>query len=172
MARGASWYTATTIIVDPAEWADLKLEKLVFGLVHWEFFKQHQEDLETMQRAIRYLRSITVNFTARIPEDGEEEDFQQIPECKRYLETSGRMKAFMTASPNLEYLEVTFDWEYPCHPANLNRIVGDFTWHNLKTACFSFIEADEDDLTQFYSRHAGTLRNVGLASVKLTSGGD
>lgn len=84
---------------------------------------------------------------------------------------------FLTAAPNLTDLILTLEWpelEVPdaFRQAQLVDVVGTFRWSSLRRAYLGDMEATEKALIDFYSRHAETLKDVGLSGIYLTGGAD
>ena len=162
-----------------ADSAGLKLEMLSAGNVDWRFFmeskKQDVQVLQKMQRAVRSLRTLKlyISTSSEYDDDMYLDDFishVMVPECAKYLHESPNLKNFITATPDLERLDLNFDCDDPYPPATLCDSVGTFKWHSLRVAAFSYISADGDCLGQFFVRHASTLRKVRLETILLTTG--
>ena len=146
--------------------ANLKLESLCCGNVHWRFLKHSPGIFEKMQRAVQFLHHMTQHITTRT-----EEDDNDIPQCYQFLDNYGRLRDLITAAPDLKHLEINFDDDNPFLPTSLKDVVGDFKWHALRSAIFSMIDTDEGALVNFYGRHADTLRGIGLENIRLEVGG-
>ena len=160
-----------------AEAAGLKFETLAAGNVDWRFFqessKQNQEVLRKMQRSVHALHTLKLYITTHGDNGGwfDWDHFHPIiPECARSLHETSHLKDFITATPNLERLDINFDCDDPFPPTTLCDSVGTFTWHSLRVAAFAYISADEDCLAQFFVRHASTLRKLRLETILLTTG--
>ena len=152
--------------------AGLKLDTLCFGNVDWRFFKKtdkHNVDvLQNLQNAVRSLRTLRLYIsTAR-------NRFYRIElyECGDYLHETSHLKDFITATPDLERLDINFEYcnGFETPPASLCDSVGDFKWHALRIAAFSYISANEDCLADFFTRHASTLRKIRLERILLETG--
>ncbi|KAL9129392.1 MAG: hypothetical protein Q9175_007305 [Cornicularia normoerica] len=161
-----------------ADAASLKLETLCVGNVDWRFFmeteKHNLETLRKMQCAVRSLRTLKlyVSTSSEWDDDFYLDAFSHImvPECARYLHQTSHLKDFITATPDLERLDINFDCDDPYPPSTLCDSVGTFKWHALRVAAFAYISADEDCLVYFLARHASTLRKIRLDTVLLTTG--
>ena len=160
-----------------AEAAGLKFETLAAGNVDWRFFqessKQDQEVLRKMQRSLRALKTLKLYITTRSDyDDGPDYDHSHpiIPKCARSLHETSHLKDFITATPDLERLDINFDCDDPYPPATLCDSIGTFTWNSLRVAAFAYISADEDCLAQFFVRQASTLRKLRLETILLTTG--
>ena len=159
-----------------AEAAGLKFTTLAAGNVDWRFFqessKQDQEVLRKMQRSLRALQTLKLYITTRSAYDDEPGTWNHliIPECARYLHETSHLKDFITATPDLERLDINFDFDVPYPPATLCDSIGTYTWHSLRVAAFAYISTDEDCLAQFFVRHASTLRKLRLETILLTAG--
>ena len=150
-----------------ADSAGLKLDTLCFGNVDWRFFmdtdKHSVEVLRKMQSAVRSLRTLRLYVSTR---------FIGLSEYANYLHETSHLKDFITATPDLERLDINFEcgdvFEDP--PATLCDNVGNFKWHALRVAAFAYISADEDCLADFFARHASTLRKIRLERILLDTG--
>ena len=164
-------------ILVAAEAAGLKFETLAAGNVDWRFFQessnQNQEVLQKMQRSLRALKTLKLYITTR-SDDDDYPDWDRshpiIPECARCLHETSHYKDFITATPDLERLDINFDCDQPHSPATLCDTIGTFTWHSLRVASFAYISADEDCLADFFVRHASTLRKLRLETIVLSTG--
>ena len=159
-----------------AEAAGLKFETLAAGNLDWRFFqessKQNQEVRRKMQNSLRALQTLKLYISTRSELDEAYYDrFHAIlPDCARCLHETSHLKDFITATPDLERLDINFDCDAPQSPATLCDSIGTFTWHSLRVAAFAYISADEDCLAQFFVRHASTLRKLRLETILLTTG--
>lgn len=182
-----------------ADAADLKLETLSAGNLDWRFFtepgkqnhetlypgeldwsslldssKQNIEILRKMQRAVRSLRTLKlyISTSSEYDDDVYFDDLSHVmvPECAKYLHETSHLKDFITATPDLERLDINFDCDDPYPPATICDCVGTFKWHALRVAAFAYVSADEDCLAHFFARHAGTLRKIRLDTILLTTG--
>lgn len=144
----------------------LKLDCLECGLVHWYFLRQRLETLEKMRAAMQSLTMIAIHIVGGI-------DDHPLEDVADYLRTTGRLRAFAAAAPNLKYLEVTFDlnnWFRMVPPVDLSDIVGDFLWPGLESAAFAFIGTDKDAILNFFNRHASTLKEIRLEIIHQRGG--
>lgn len=161
-----------------AEVAGLSFETLAAGNVDWHFFKesrkQNKQVLQKMQRAVRALRTLKLYVTTRSPQDeymyANDLSHFMVPECAKVLHETPHFKNFITATPDLERLDINFDCDEPYPPYTLCDSVGTFTWHSLRVAAFSYMGADEDCLAEFFVRHASTLRKLRLETILLAAG--
>ena len=152
--------------------AGLEIETLRCGSVQWMFFIQRDVVFDKLKHAVRCLRTLEFYITTRSDEDRDFEGFhnEEIHLCAEYLEDSGRLRDFITSAPQLENLTVQFDCDTPMPPARLSDVVGDFTWHSLRLAAFNMISTTEEELMDFYERHAKTLREIRIESMHLEHG--
>ena len=160
-----------------AEAAGLKFETLAAGNVDWRFFKesrkQNQKVLQKMQRSLRALKTLKLYITTRSDYDeGPDYDHRHpiIPKCAKYLHKTSHLRDFITATPDLERLDINFDCDDPYPPTTLCDSIGTFTWHSLRVVAFAYISADEDPLAHFFIRHASTLRKLRLETILLSEG--
>lgn len=161
-----------------ADAANLKLKTLSVGNVDWRCFmetdKQSVEVMQKMQRALRSLRTLKLYISTSSEDDDymyfDDLSHVMVPECAKYLHENSYLRDFVTATPDLERLDLNFDCNDPYSPASLCDSIGTFTWHSLRVAAFAYIGADEDCLVHFFARHASTLRKVRLDTMTLTTG--
>jgi len=150
----------------------LKLKSLECGSVHWRIFAQSPKIFHKFRDAVRSLTAIRLHIITFIQADGDGGDgHMEIPECASLLEEHGRLRDLVTSAPNLEQLQIHFDWDYPYSPTNLKHVVGDFIWPCLTIASFGFIETEEDPLLEFFKRHADSLKDIALDTIVLLPGG-
>ena len=129
-----------------------------------------------MKSAVQHLTVLCLDIMTRIPDDGSgnsldgDDHHSQIPVCAEYLKESGRLRHFVIAAPNLRVLDIGFDMETPQPQTGFKDVVGDFTWHSLQRVGFQMQQTTEDELVDFYSRHAGTLSEIPLSTIGLTEG--
>ena len=152
--------------------AGLEIETLRCGSVKWEFFAERDSVFDKLKHAVRCLRNLEFYITTRSDEDRSSEELfnEEISICAEYLEESGRLHDFITSAPQLENLIVQFDCDSPMSPARLSDLVGHFTWHSLRLASFNIISTTEEELTDFYKRHAKILREIRIDSIHLDRG--
>ena len=152
--------------------AGLEIETLRCGSVQWMFFMERDVVFNKLKHAVRCLRTLEFYITTRYDDrDHEWLPHEEVHICAQYLEDSGRLRDFLTSAPQLENLTVQFDLETPMLPAaRLSDLVGDFSWHSLRLAAFSKISTTEEELMDFYERHAKTLREIRIESVHLDHG--
>ena len=155
-----------------ADCAGLKLDSLCFGNVDWRFFKKTDKHdfviLQIMRNAVRSLRTLRFYISTATNRFYRIERY----ECGDYLHETSHLKDFVTATPDLERLDINFECGngFDIPPATLCDSVGDFRWHALRVAAFSYISADEDCLADFFTRHASTLRKIRLERILLQTG--
>lgn len=155
-----------------ADSAGLKLNTLCFGNVDWRFFmdtdKHNTDVLRKMQSAVQSLRTLRLY----VSNSSDTLYHIRLSQCANYLHETSHLKDFITATPDLERLDINFEcgdvFENP--PATLCDNVGNFKWHALRVAAFAYISADEDCLADFFARHASTLRKIRLERILLDTG--
>ena len=164
-----------------ADAVGLKFETLAAGRLDWRFFressKQNADVLERVQRSVRSLRTLRLYIlTHAKADDGVAPDHLNhgtpLPESSRHFHQTFHLKGFITATPDLERLDITFDSDFGSSPpvALCHCIDASFTWPSLRVAALESVSADEDCLVHFLARHATTLRKLRLASILLVTG--
>ena len=152
--------------------AGLEIETLRCGVVQWMVFAEDGLVFDKFKHAVRCLRTLELHITIRGDEeqDSQEFDLEEIHCCAEFLESSGRLRDFLASAPQLENLTIQFDPDIPMPPARLSDVVGDFLWPSLRLAAFNMISTNEEELMDFYGRHAKTLREIRIESMHLDHG--
>ena len=152
--------------------AGLEIETLRCGSVQWQFFAERDSVFDKLKHAVRCLRTLEFYITTRSDEDRYSEELfsEEVALCAEYLEESGRLHDFITSASQLENLIVHLDCDSPMSPARLSDLVGHFTWHSLRLASLNIVSTTEEDLIDFYKRHAKTLREIRIDSINLDRG--
>ncbi|CAD6592581.1 MAG: hypothetical protein ASARMPREDX12_006257 [Alectoria sarmentosa] len=70
-------------------------------------------------------------------------------------------------APELESLSIAFDYRTNDYATQLKHIVCDHHWPNLVRVEFGKIDATQADFAEFFTRHASTLRHLGLRAIRL-----
>ena len=152
--------------------AGLEIETLRCGVVQWMFFAERDLVFNKLKHAVRCLRTLELHITTLRDKDRDFEGFdhEEIHVCAEYLEASGRLRDFLISAPQLESLTIQFDCDSPMPPASLSDLVGDFSWHSLRLAALNMISTNEEELMDFYERHAKTLREIRIDTIHLDHG--
>ncbi|MCJ1270107.1 hypothetical protein MMC22_010001 [Lobaria immixta] len=160
----------------------MKLKSLCGGIMNWEFFRQSDEVLEELHKAVRNLQELKLEFSTGTKEDlemmrpaGREYYYSvmAVYKCARYL-MNGRLREFLAAAPNLRLLDVRFDQnvknDTPGSPAALRYVVGKHKWEFLADVTLSFFDSRDEDLVDFCEIHAMTLQRLVLNEIQLFQG--
>ena len=152
--------------------AGLEIETLRCGSVQWQFFAERDPVFDKLKHAVRCLHTLEFYITTRSDEDIDSEDLHYLEtvRCAEYIEETGRLHDFITSAPQLENLTVQFDCDIEEPPARLSDLVGHFSWQSLRLASFNMISTTEEELMDFYERHAKTLREIRIESMHLDYG--
>ncbi|MCJ1264109.1 hypothetical protein MMC22_003980 [Lobaria immixta] len=139
----------------------IKLKTLCGGVIDWKFFKQSDEVFKDLQKAVRNVRELELEFSTSpgIEEaedlirnsDGDELE-SEILECAGYLK-NGRLKELLAAAPSLKRLDLRFDstipsWIQGC-PTDLRYVLGKHKWGCLADVTLSFLGSRAEDLVDF-----------------------
>lgn len=152
-----------------AHHAGLKVEDLQCGAVSWRILEQDAETFTRMIDSLSKLKYLRLEFATGDAEfDGRWTELE-IELCSTYLE-GGRLRDFVTAAPDLQYLQIGFQCNEPTWPTYLKHAVGEHHWPSLTTVKLKMIGTSEDELVSFCTRHAGTLKSLHLTSVGLVDG--
>lgn len=153
-----------------AHHAGLKVEVLHCGVVSWRILQQDPEIFARMKHSVSNVKNLRLDFTPGEPDYDTLWSELEIESCSLYLE-AGRLRDFVTAAPNLEHLQIGFQFSESTWPTHLKHIVGEHHWPSLKSVDFKMIGTSENDLVSFCSRHASTLKSLHLTCIGLVEGG-
>ena len=110
-----------------ADAAGLKLETLAVGNLDWRFFMEtDKQDLEVMRRvrgALRSLRTLKLYLSTNSEDDDymsfDDLNHGMVAECAKYLHETSHLRDFVTATPDLERLDINFNPREPYTPTSL-----------------------------------------------------
>ena len=150
--------------------AGSKIERLRCEQVNWRILTQKNKTFEGMKKCLRHLRELSITFSTGIEEEEDELGFLQIDKCQNYIRESGRLKDLVTSAPDLERLEICFEWHEPVYATEFQYAVSDFYWHSLRAVKLEMIGAAEDHLVEFFERHGCTIKDLCIGSLSLSPG--
>ena len=142
---------------------DLKLSRLEVHGIDWHFFRSSPDDMGKMKLAIKDLRDLDLRFTS-----GHDTGIE-IREWRLFVRNNV-VAQFLSGSPNLEKLSVSFPWPEVRKAAELKHVINSNTWPILKHVDFQDMATNDGELIAFYSRHSSTLRSIVLANMTLLTG--
>ena len=106
--------------------AGLQLEKISCGSVNWQLLQLSSEEISKIKSVFRSVRQLDLYFSTGVSDDDDDSWLAgpsfEIPECKRYLKQTGRLKELVTAAPDLTSLSVGFDRGQPYSATELECI--------------------------------------------------
>ena len=156
-----------------AHHAGLKVEDLHCGAVNWRILQQDAKTFARMMNSVSNVKNLRLEFATGVDNLIEWEYFPRrkldIEQCRDYLR-KGRLRDFVTAAPNLEHLQLGFQSSEPTWPTHLNHIFGSHHWPNLRTVRLKNIGTSEDDLVDFCTLHASSLKTLQLHTIGLLDG--
>ena len=155
-----------------AHHAGLTVEHLHCGAVSWRILQQDAKSFTQMMNSISNVKNLRLEFatSAGVVEWG---DYLwprlEIEKCHSYLK-KGRLRDFVAAAPNLEHLQLGFQSNEPNWPTQFHYIFGSHHWPNLQTLRLKKIGTSEDDLVDFCTLHASSLKTLQLHTIGLLEG--
>ena len=153
--------------------AGLTVEYLHCGAVSWRIFQQDAKTFTRMMNSISNVRNLRLELATSVHGIPEWEDYLrpkiEIEHCHSYLK-KGRLRDFVTAAPKLEHLQLGFQSSGPVWPTHLNHIFGSHHWPHLQTVRLKNIGTSEDDLVDFCTLHATSLKTLQLHTIGLLDG--
>lgn len=148
--------------------AGIKLRVFECGEISWKLFRCSKGDLQAFAGALSEARKVRLLLTTA-SNDSRDRMGTDLPECRRFLK-NGRVRELLSQAPDIEDLELRFDWYDPYFPIELANVVGDHIWPNLTSVTLSTIETSGDELMHFLQRHRTTLRKLCMGTICLRSG--
>ena len=147
-----------------------QLTKLIIGDINWQFLRDGADNTNMIKQSLRHLRVLDLTISTG-HSHGEEESGPEMSRYREYL-TNNALCDFVKAAPELESLSIAFDSFTPDGTTQLKHIVRDHRWKNLKRVEFKRIDATQADFAAFFSRHASTLKYLGLCGIRLIEQGE
>lgn len=144
------------------------LRTLHIGAVSWKVFGTTWPAQQALyETAMAQVTDVKLLLDVGSPPDEEGND--DIPvsaemdkrECRRFFNGTGALRTFLTAAPMLEKLHIEFIVRPSFPILDLRSLVGDgeFVWKALRE-CKFHVNAREDQLIAFLTRHKTTLRRL------------
>lgn len=162
-----------------------KLKRLFGGVMDWKLFKQSEEVLKDLQKALQNIQYLELEFSTCLgreeaidlissPFDFERDELaSKIQGCAACLK-DGRFNRILATAPNLRRLDVRFysaiPTQIPGIPADLSNIVGKHKWEFLAEVTLGFMSSKEEDLVGFCELHAMTLESLVISRIILIKG--
>lgn len=147
-----------------------QLTRLVIGDISWRFLQDVTKCKNMAKHSLRQIRTLDLCIS---PDNdlNEYEDGSEGVECREYLANSA-LCDFIKAAPDLESLSIAFDGNTRARGTELKYIIGDHHWPKLKRVKFEDIDATHADFASFCTRHASTLKHLGLSAIRLLEQGE
>ena len=145
--------------------AGRQLTKLIIGNVNWQFLRDEAGNIDRMKQSLRHLRVLDLMISTDYYINADVVRFQ-ISEGREYPGDNA-LCDFIKAAPELESLSIAFDYYTTGYATRLKQIVCDHHWPNLMRVEFDKIDATQTDFADFFTRHASTLRHLGLRDIRL-----
>ena len=137
----------------------VQLESLHFGCVSYHSIAH----LERFGSVLRGIRSLSIVVFHACP---------NILRCPHHSpgSTACPIVRFIRNAPNLQVLKFTCNGMLSATGSDLIHVVGNYTWQFLHTINLAGMNTTEARLVDFFRRHATTLREVGLAWIRIYNG--
>ena len=156
-----------------AHHAGLTVEHLHCGAVSWRILQQDARTFTRMTNSISNVKNLRLEFATTVDGVTEWEELLrskvEIKKCQSFLK-KGRLRDFVTAAPNLEHLQLGFQFNEPAWPTRLTHIFGSHHWPNLQTVRLKNIATSEGALLDFCTLHASSLKTLQLHTIGLRDG--
>lgn len=165
--------------------SQVKLKRLFGGVMDWKLFKQSEEVLKDLQKALQNIQYLELEFSTCFGHEEaidllsssfyleRDELASEIQGCAACLK-DGRFNTILATAPNLRRLDVRFypaiPTQIPGIPADLSNIVGKHKWEFLAEVSLGFMSSKEEDLVRFCELHAMTLESLVMSRIILVKG--
>ncbi|KAF2499015.1 hypothetical protein BU16DRAFT_557351 [Lophium mytilinum] len=145
--------------------AGTRLDSLVVEAVSWRFFAQpfNAFDLEVLST----LSTLTMRISVTTLDD-DEEPSDEANKCIERL-GDGIIYHFLRKIRLLKHLDLVIV-NYYGEFSPLHDIIGDITWHGLKSLVLKRVVTEEKTLVSILGRHMATLKSLSLHMTTLTGG--
>ena len=141
--------------------------ELSAGLLSWQFFSCPESLFAVLKESVCHLRKLDMEIPSCEYDRPAAEERSAWRACIRWFST-GRVRDFVAAAPDLEVIVLLFDALQDYHYAiNLSNVLGDNTWPNLQLLNLRGIVAQQDQLLSLFKRHSATLRVLILGDINL-----
>ncbi|KAL8838562.1 MAG: hypothetical protein Q9176_004959 [Flavoplaca citrina] len=154
---------------------EVKLDSLRIGSVDWKFFLQCEGPgnlSDMMKRIVQSLKDLEIVITTWTDlgsHDEEEDEVQQQLEVRTFFD-KGSLGRILAQAPDLRRVSIELDaYEVEC-PIDFQFLVLDTQWSHLHTIKLESINTHESHWMGFFERHASTIKNIRLATIRLVDG--
>ncbi|KAI4153923.1 MAG: hypothetical protein L6R39_001480 [Caloplaca ligustica] len=152
--------------------AEKRLLSLRIGTLNWRFFEEFEADKEffgMMKEIVLSLQDIKLFITTWSDMDDEEDETNEIVECRAYL-GNGMLGRLLAEAPGLRKLSIAFDANEHFCPMDFQHLALDTRWPHLHTVKLESIDTPERDWIAFFERHATTIKHLSIKSIRLEEG--
>ena len=150
--------------------AGRQLTSLVIRDIDWRCLQDVPKCKDVQKESLRQIRILDLSISIGNEFD-ENENGPEILACREYL-ANNAICDFIKAAPHLESLSVMLWTNTAAYVTKLKNIVDDHYWPKLKSITFAMIDATYADLASFCTRHAATLKHLGLHAIRLLEQGE
>ena len=145
---------------------NLPITRLCLDSLNWQFLAQHTRDFKFTKKSFCYLRDLSLRFVTH------KFGLRVHTSAANAFITKqrGRLLALFSAAPDLQTLRLFFGLYYPRAAIPFGHPCDMFHWKSLEAVELRAFETSENELLDFFSRHADSLRSVTLADIELSHG--
>ncbi|MCJ1288599.1 hypothetical protein MMC34_000127 [Xylographa carneopallida] len=150
--------------------AGIELQDIWAGPISWKFFDNDRNCLAQTVGTRRHLHELRMELSFLDYDDPEDELTMQMRDRIQLL-SNGCVRDFLTASPDLEFIELLFQGLVAAdlyNRPNLANIFDGHTWSRLAWLDLRGVETKERYLVDFFQRHAETLKHLTMEDFCLT----
>ena len=151
----------------------LPITTLCLDGLNWQFLAQNKKDFMLTKGCFRHLKHLSIFFIGRVTEldDGISLSANRYDsDAFRRVKQRGRVVELLSAAPDLEALGICFGECEVTMAMSLKHTFGMFHWHSLKAIELIAFETSENELLDFFSRHANSLQSITLNAIDLSDG--
>ena len=152
---------------------NIPITTLYLAGLNWQFLAQDDNRFMRIKGSFRHLKDLSIFFTGRITcyqEEISEGANRFDSDAFTQIRQRGRLLELFSAAPDLEALTISFGGCDPTIAASFEHTFGTFHWKSLKDVKLMAFETNEDEVLDFFSRHANSLQSISLRLIDLSDG--
>ena len=151
----------------------LPITTLCLDGLNWHFLAMNERGFMLTKEIFRYLKDLSIFFIGRVTSRDESTSFvaqHYDSDNFRHIKQRGRLVELLSAAPDLEALAISFSGCDPTIAVSFEHTFGMVHWKSLKAVKLIAFETNENEVLNFFGRHANSLHSVSLRTIDLLDG--
>ena len=145
---------------------NLPITRLCLDSLNWQFLTQKTRDFEIAKESFRHLKHLSMSFVTH----KSSLEIYTNEATAFMIKQRGRLLELLSAAPDLQTLRLSFCPDVPRPILPFGHANDMFHWKSLQAIELRRFDTTENELLEFFSRHADSLRSVTLADIDLVDG--